>query len=132
MEKNKKVLTYTIIIVSIIIFTGYLFNCEYIGEFKFDYLYNPETGERLSIFGMIIYYGFVDFCIYTAYFSILLLISLLQWYFLHRDDKMILKRRYTPKYSDELDYVFERVIPILVIVEIIIVNILIMFSIISI
>ena len=81
---------------------------------------------------MIIYYGLVDFFIYTVYFSILYLISLSQWYFLHRDDKMILKRGYILKYSDELDYVFERVIPILVIVEIIIVNILIMFSIISI
>lgn len=132
MEKNKKILSYTIIIVSIIIFIGYLFNCEYIGEFEFNYLCNPENGKRLSIFGMIIYYGLVDFCIYVVYFSILFLISLLQWYFLHRDEEMILKRGYTQKYSDELTDVFERVIPILVIVEIIIVNILIMFSIISI
>lgn len=74
---------------------------QYIGEIEFRYMYNQNTGERLSTIASIFIYIFCWFVLGMLPFAVVFLVGLTVYFIIHRKDKNLLYRSYSPPYKVE-------------------------------
>lgn len=74
---------------------------QYVGEIEFRYMYNQNTGEQLSVIASIFIYIFCWFVLGMVPFAVVFLVGLTVYFIIHRKDKNLLYRSYSPPYQVE-------------------------------
>lgn len=102
MRKHIKIIVAVEIALTLLMMGYTLSKSQYVGEFAFRYLYNQNTGERLSVIASLGCYAFFWFVLGMLPGAIVFLVGLFVYGVIHRKDKRLLERHYSPPYWDEL------------------------------
>lgn len=102
-KKHIKIIALVEIAVVLAIMLYTISESQYIGEIEFRYMYNQNTGERLSAITSIFIYIFYWFVLGMIPFAVVFLVGLTVYFIIHRKDKNLLDRSYLPPYKIEFD-----------------------------
>ena len=102
--RNKRIIFSFVIIVVVTIFLLILFNNNFNSEIYFHYVYNQNTGECLTVLESVFLYLLLWGLAGGILASGISVFVMYVYFFLHRKDKKISYKYYTPKYQEELEY----------------------------
>ena len=102
--KNKRIILSSIVIFVALIVILILLNSSLNSDVYFHYVYNQNTGARLSIItSLFLYFLFWWFAGFVPS-AVVFLFMMSVYYFLHRKDKKVFDRGYHPEYEEEFYY----------------------------